>query len=157
MVCVCKGLRLAVYTPPTHYLAMPIQMGRPRSFFTAHLCKTRVQRHYESHRPQYQKMVLEAEGGIALIYFILAGFFSWLLLAGFLISPSTYASVRDLEVPAGVGKSIFDTVRHLPLAIIASVACALATIGMLLLWWIWRHNYVWICRCLVVCVFHLHL
>ena len=90
-----------------------------------------------------------------MIYFVLAVSFSWLLLASFLVSASTYTLVQDIKPPSSTGqirRSIFSTVRNIPLGIIACVAYTVAAIGLFMLWWTWRHNYVWICRCLVVFV-----
>lgn len=40
---------------------------------------------------KYDQMVLEMQEGIGLPYSVVAGYLSWLLLAGFLISPNTYS------------------------------------------------------------------
>lgn len=100
----------------------------------------------------YDKMILHMDK-IQPYYFGLAGFFSWLLLAGFLVSPSTYASVRYLDAPeetGDVGKAVMKAVRNIPLIFIASFACLIATVGIGWLWVKWHRNYVWINRYLVV-------
>ncbi|KAK0761668.1 hypothetical protein N5P37_005650 [Trichoderma harzianum] len=101
-------------------------------------------------------MVLEIDNNIKPYYFILSGFCSWLLLAGFLVSPSTYASVQQSDALDGSGqvaKSIINVVRNVPLIYIASFACLSATIGMAWLWYRFRSNHVWISRYLVVLTF----
>jgi len=102
---------------------------------------------------RYEEMVLEIDNNIKPYYFILSGFCSWLLLAGFLVSPSTYASVQQSDALDGSGqvaKSIINVVRNVPLIYIASFACLSATIGMAWLWYRFRSNHVWISRYLVV-------
>ncbi|PTB40413.1 hypothetical protein M441DRAFT_70211 [Trichoderma asperellum CBS 433.97] len=98
-------------------------------------------------------MILEIDNSINPYYFIFAGFCSWLLLAGFLVSPSTYASVQHtnaLDKSGEVGKSIINAVRNVPLIYIASFACLGATVGLIWLWHRWRLNHIWISRYLIV-------
>ncbi|EHK19874.1 uncharacterized protein TRIVIDRAFT_138653, partial [Trichoderma virens Gv29-8] len=102
---------------------------------------------------RYEEMILEIDHNIKPYYFILSGFCSWLLLAGFLVSPSTYASVQQsdaLDNSGKVGESIIHVVRNVPLIYIASFACLSATIGMVWLWYKFRSNHVWTSRYLIV-------
>lgn len=102
---------------------------------------------------RYEEMILEIDNSINPYYFIFAGFCSWLLLAGFLVSPSTYASVQHtnaLDKSGAVGKSIINAVRNVPLIYIASFACLGATVGLIWLWHRWRPNQIWISRYLIV-------
>ncbi|POR32940.1 Uncharacterized protein TPAR_06837 [Tolypocladium paradoxum] len=83
----------------------------------------------------YDKMILHIDK-IQPYHFGLAGFFSWLLLAGFLVSPSTYASVRYLDAPektGDIGKAVVKAMRNIPLIFIASFACLIATINRYLI------------------------
>lgn len=101
---------------------------------------------------QYDRMILEVDAAHPG-YFFLAGVLSWLLLAGFLVSPSTYASIKEsdaLDDTGKVGQSLMSAVRNVPLLYIASFACLIATAGLGWLWWRWRHNYVWIKRYVIV-------
>lgn len=101
---------------------------------------------------QYDRMMLEVDSTHPG-YLFLAGFLSWLLLAGFLVSPSTYASAREsdaLDDTGKVGQSLMSAVRNVPLLYIASFACLIATAGLGWLWWRWRHNYVWVKRYVIV-------
>lgn len=66
-------------------------------------------------------------------YFAGAGFCSWFLLAGYVMSPSTYASIQQsdaLDDADGVTKSLFNVVRNVPLLYVASFASLLATVGL---------------------------
>jgi hypothetical protein len=108
---------------------------------------------YKKGLSRYEEMVLEIDNLINPYYFILAGFFTWLLLAGFLVSPSTYASVQQsnaLDRSGAVGKSVISAVRNVPLIYIASFACLGATVGICWLWHRWRFNCVWVRRYVVV-------
>ncbi|KND88225.1 hypothetical protein TOPH_07129 [Tolypocladium ophioglossoides CBS 100239] len=112
----------------------------------------RMDQLYLNSLSEYHKMILHMDEKISPAYFGLAGFFSWLLLAGFLMSPSTYASIRYLdtaEKTGDVGKAVAKAVRNIPLVFIASFACLIATVGLGWLWAKWRRNYVWISRCLI--------
>ena len=83
----------------------------------------KVQRHYHTPICKYDEMVLDAENKIPPEDFTLAGFCSWLLLAGFLVSPSTYASFRLIDAPSATGKTgqtIFTVIRNIPILYIAS-------------------------------------
>ncbi|KAJ6445201.1 C6 zinc finger domain-containing protein [Purpureocillium lavendulum] len=104
---------------------------------------------------QYDKMILRMDKEIKPFYFGLASFFSWLLLAGFLTSPTTYSSVRYIDAPdqtGDIGKSVMHAIRNIPLIFIASFACIIAAGGLAWLWIRWRHNRIWINRYLVMFV-----
>lgn len=101
---------------------------------------------------QYDRIILEVDSTHSG-YLFLAGFLSWLLLASFLVSPSTYASLRESDTLNGAGKvgqSLIGAVRNVPLLYITSFACLIATAGLGWLWWRWCHNYVWVKRYVIV-------
>uniref|UniRef100_A0A0B7KHX5 Uncharacterized protein n=1 Tax=Bionectria ochroleuca TaxID=29856 RepID=A0A0B7KHX5_BIOOC len=82
-------------------------------------------------------------------YSTIAGLLSWMLLAGYLITPSTYASLTDSEAlnkAGSIGKSLMTAVRNLPLLVLASALCIIATLGLIILWFRLRFNYIWIQR-----------
>ncbi|GJN67152.1 hypothetical protein PLICBS_001176 [Purpureocillium lilacinum] len=102
---------------------------------------------------EYDKMILRMDKEIKPYYFGLAGFFSWLLLAGFLVSPTTYSSVRYIDAPkqtGDIGKAVMYAVRNIPLIFIASFACIIAAVGLAWLWTRWHHNHIWVHRYLVI-------
>jgi hypothetical protein len=92
-------------------------------------------------------MILEIDKNISPHYFLTVGFFSRFLLAGFLVSPSTYASVEESSTLDG---SVMNAVHNVPLLYIALFACLFAAAGLGWLWWQWGHNYVWVNRYVIV-------
>lgn len=102
---------------------------------------------------RYVQMLRQADQDIAPLYFILAGFFAWLLLAGFLVSPSTFSSGRSFDILDGsgpIGHNLAGTVRNVPLLYIAAFASFSAMAGLGWLWWKWRQNFIWVNRYIVM-------
>jgi hypothetical protein len=95
----------------------------------------------------YMKMFFQANA-IPTRYNIFAALSSWLTLAGFIVVPGTFTSLRDSETLANNrgGKVLQNTVQNLPLLPVAGVLCLCGTIGMCGLWWTFRRNYVWLIR-----------
>ena len=101
---------------------------------------------------KYDDMIIEADR-VPSVYLICAGFFSWLLLAGFLISPSTYASLQSthtIDEAGFAGQTIMKMVRNWPLVGVAIFGCVAAASGLGWLWWKMRRNYIWITRYLMM-------
>ncbi|KAJ3497945.1 hypothetical protein NLG97_g1508 [Lecanicillium saksenae] len=101
----------------------------------------------------YVQMLRQADQEIAPLYFILAGFFAWLLLAGFLVSPSTFVSKQNLDMldkSGHIGQSLAGAVRNVPLLYIAALASFSAMTGLGWLWWKWRRNFIWVTRYIVM-------
>jgi hypothetical protein len=75
-----------------------------------------------------------------------AAIFSWLTLAGYVVFPGTFTSLRNSQSLANnnSGKIIQDAVKNLPLLPIAILCCIIGTTGTSWLWWIWRNNAVWL-------------
>ena len=61
---------------------------------------------------QYTEMVFE---DVPTSYTILACFFTWILLAGFVVLPGTFATLDGFKTSSGEFGSILRTIRHLPL------------------------------------------
>ena len=95
----------------------------------------------------YMKMFFQANA-IPTRYNIFAALSSWLTLAGFIVVPRTFTSLRDSETLANNrgGKVLQNTVQNLPLLPVAGVLYLCGTIGMCGLWWTFRRNYVWLIR-----------
>lgn len=80
----------------------------------------------------------------------MASFFTWVLLAGFVIFPGTFTTIRsgkfdeDAANRGQVAERILEGVKNIPLLAIAVTACGVGAIGMVFLWWRWRHNYVFL-------------
>ncbi|KIK77477.1 hypothetical protein PAXRUDRAFT_834972 [Paxillus rubicundulus Ve08.2h10] len=73
---------------------------------------------------------------------MLASFFSWLLLAGFILFPGTFAAWLRSDLTVVV--QLMDYVEQVPLYVIAWVCTGIGGAGMLWLWWKWRKNYFWL-------------
>ena len=106
----------------------------------------------DSHHSRYVNMLLEQDD-IPPLYNILAAFFVWLLLAGFLVFPGTFTSIKasidkteedadwdDDDTRAQILKSV----RNMPLLVIAAIFCGIAAVGMISLALKHRSNYVWL-------------
>ncbi|KAJ7489356.1 hypothetical protein FB451DRAFT_1024705 [Mycena latifolia] len=99
----------------------------------------------DSQNTKYMNMLLALDG-IPRAHNLLAAFFTWILLAGFVLLPGTFSSLQS----AGTGveneneKAVLDAVQHLPLFVIAFVCTGIGALGMLWLWWRWSRNYVWL-------------
>jgi hypothetical protein len=78
-----------------------------------------------------------------LIRNFLAGSFTWLLLAGYLVFPGAFTSLRNsnaLNKLGNVGKTVLIEVQQGILRV-AAVCCLLAALGMGWLWWKCRANH----------------
>ena len=83
---------------------------------------------------------------IPRLHNILASFFSWFLLAGFVILPGTFTSVSIPPNNESLHKTpdLLNTAHIPPLLVIAAVCCSLGYLGNLFLALRWRKNYVWL-------------
>lgn len=100
---------------------------------------------------------------------MMASFFTWILLAGFVILPGTFNSLEQIQAGNSVENLALHAVQNIPLCVIfflyeavercslmsilmleisrfviAYVCCATGAIGMIWLWWRWSANYVWL-------------
>ncbi|KAJ3482192.1 hypothetical protein NLG97_g7633 [Lecanicillium saksenae] len=98
-------------------------------------------------------MLLEIDRDIEPWYSAAAGCCSWLLLAVFLMSPATYATIQQssyLDKVGVAGTAAAHVMRSIPLICIALVTSVVAAAGMSWLSWRWRHNYLWLYRAVVI-------
>ncbi|KUI57822.1 hypothetical protein VP1G_05117 [Cytospora mali] len=93
---------------------------------------------------RYMEMLLSLDK-IPRLHNILASFFGWLVLAGFVVFPGTFTSIQDYTNKSGLEQAsdILKHVQNIPLVIVASVCCGIGAIGLLWLCFRWRRNYVW--------------
>ncbi|KAM4065993.1 hypothetical protein HRG_000152 [Hirsutella rhossiliensis] len=105
---------------------------------------------------RYVQMLLEQDD-IPAAHNILAAFFVWLLLAGFLVFPGTFTSLRhsiedkgDVQWGDKTTTNIMKSVKNMPLLVLAAIACGTAVLGIASL--ALRHvtNYVWLSNKLFV-------
>lgn len=59
--------------------------------------------------------MLLALDDIPLIYDLSASFFTWILLAGFILFPGTFTSLQTVDLGNGVGAAFVDRIVNLPL------------------------------------------
>jgi hypothetical protein len=93
----------------------------------------------------YMEMCTQANK-VPSIYNILAALFSWLTLAGFVVLPGTFTSLKystTLSSSKG-GQIIQKTVQNVPLLLITGVMCGIRIIGTCWLRKKWRKEYVWL-------------
>lgn len=79
-------------------------------------------------------------------YTISAGLFSWLILAGYLVLPNTFTSLKSSKAlsESKGGQILQSTVQNVQLLPFAGILCLIGTAGTSWLWYKWRRNYVWL-------------
>jgi hypothetical protein len=77
---------------------------------------------------------------------MLASTFTWILLAGYIVFPGTFATVRDSSALSKIGAAgkVVVRVANLPLLGIAGFLCGAATVGIIFLWRKNHHNWMWL-------------
>ncbi|KAH7890430.1 hypothetical protein F5I97DRAFT_1835366 [Phlebopus sp. FC_14] len=91
---------------------------------------------------RYVNMLLALDD-IPPLFNLLASFFTWILLAGFILFPGTFASWKNSPT-TDTEQQIIGIVNNIPLYVIAWVCTAIGASGMIWLWWRWQNNYIWI-------------
>lgn len=88
---------------------------------------------------------------IPRLHNILSAFFTWILLAGYLVFPATFASLQksiknenDGEETTVVAEKALHTIKNVGLLWVAGACCIVGALGMTWLWFRWRQNYVWL-------------
>ncbi|KKY36352.1 hypothetical protein UCDDA912_g03681 [Diaporthe ampelina] len=87
---------------------------------------------------------------IPRLHNILASFFGWILLAGFIVFPGTFTSIRDLSDDPDLAENsptastVLGHVQNVPLLVVAAISCGIGAVGLLWLAFRWRSNYVWL-------------
>ncbi|OCK75346.1 hypothetical protein K432DRAFT_337610 [Lepidopterella palustris CBS 459.81] len=75
---------------------------------------------------------------------------TYILLAGYIVFPGTFTSIRNSGTIEGVagkshaGETAFRAVQHVPLLVIAAVCCFAGVLGTCFLWWTYQYNYIWL-------------
>lgn len=97
----------------------------------------------------YIKMILDMDE-IPLFYNILASLFPWLVLAGYLVFPGTFTSLRtstsmkDMAAKNEIGKVAYNAVQNASLVGIATVCCTIGLCGEVWIWWQQKPNFLWL-------------
>lgn len=81
---------------------------------------------------------------------VLASLFTWLLLAGYVILPGAFASIRNSRVlseeAGAAGKAVVKAAQTWPVLTVALICCIGGASGMSWLWLRWKKNYIWLLR-----------
>ncbi|KAG1733911.1 uncharacterized protein EDB91DRAFT_1057185 [Suillus paluster] len=91
---------------------------------------------------RYVNMLLALDD-IPPLFNIMASFFTWILLAGFVLFPGTFTSLQQQQL-SGVEAQLLNAISNISLYIIAWVCTGIGGVGMIWLWWRWQRNYIWI-------------
>ena len=102
---------------------------------------------------KYMQMLLHLDR-IPRVYNFLAGVFTWILLASFLIIPGTFTSFKNSDMfksaqesedkGSAVAKAIINSAANVGLLWLSGAFCVIGGVGCLFLWFRWRKNYVWL-------------
>ena len=69
----------------------------------------------QSHSSQYTEMVIESVDSVSFGYTVLSAFLHWVILAGFLILPTTFNDLQKIAVNSSTFDKALHAVRHIPL------------------------------------------
>ncbi|KAH8587311.1 hypothetical protein B0O99DRAFT_492690, partial [Bisporella sp. PMI_857] len=85
---------------------------------------------------------------------ILASLCTWLLLAGYVVLPGAFTTIRNSRVlseeSGAAGKAVVKAAQTWPVLLVASICCGIGVSGMGWLWYRWRRNYVWLLNKIIV-------
>lgn len=94
-------------------------------------------------------MIVEANE-IPWEYNVLASTAHWILLAGYLVVPGTFTSMKDSNTISDklesnkAGKVILDTIQNPPLLATACILFSGGCVIMSGLYWRYKDNYIWL-------------
>ncbi|KAH8691914.1 hypothetical protein BGW36DRAFT_347873 [Talaromyces proteolyticus] len=94
---------------------------------------------------RYTNMLLEVDR-IPLTHTVLAAFFQWLLLAGYLVVPGTFTSLESSTTLKNSSSVVIRTIQNPPLIAISCIFLFIGASGMSWLAWIRRNNYIWLAK-----------
>jgi hypothetical protein len=90
----------------------------------------------------YMKMSVEANE-VKAHFNILAGFFAWITLAGFITLPNTFTSLQGLAA-IKAGEIVQKKIQNIPLLPLAGILCVSGMAGTGFLFAKFRSNYIWL-------------
>ncbi|KAF2107131.1 hypothetical protein BDV96DRAFT_506716 [Lophiotrema nucula] len=107
-----------------------------------------LQRRRTTARTRWIDMHLEQEH-FSKLHNILASFFTWVLLAGYIVFPATFNKFQkdeDLDRQANneLKAHALEAARNIPLLYIAAFACGTGVLGCTWLWQKHWRNYLWV-------------
>jgi hypothetical protein len=71
-----------------------------------------------------------------------AAVFSWMMLAGFIVFPATFTSLKNSDSLSD--SKVQDAIPNVGLLPIAGLCYLIGTVGSYCLWWKWHDNCVWL-------------
>lgn len=89
---------------------------------------------------RYSQMTEDYFESIPALYNTLAGWFTWVLLAGFVLGPSAQQAAQQVDA----GEIYNKVVTKVPLLAISIACSGVGAVGMIWLWIRWSNNYVWL-------------
>ncbi|KAL4889169.1 hypothetical protein BDV59DRAFT_120911 [Aspergillus ambiguus] len=108
-------------------------------------------RDQQSSRTAYIQMLIDMEK-IPMLDNMLATFYGWVLLAGYLVLPGTFTSIRTSRSvqqaadKSEIGIMAYSAVQNVPLLAVAALCCAVGLCGSGQLSYRRRDNFVWLAR-----------
>ncbi|KIJ08999.1 hypothetical protein PAXINDRAFT_88102 [Paxillus involutus ATCC 200175] len=122
------------YTPDPTPAATDIHRSTQRPGFPAN---------YDGHtQTRYMNMLLALDD-IPPLFNLMASFFTWILLAGFVLFPGTFASWKNQNT-SETETQILGLINKISLYVFAWICTGIGGCGMTWLWWKWQNNYIWI-------------
>ncbi|PGG98659.1 hypothetical protein AJ80_09496 [Polytolypa hystricis UAMH7299] len=104
---------------------------------------------------QYMGVLLQAEQ-IPLSHNMLTGFFTWILLAGYLVLPGTFTTLQKSAITESGGETGFAkeivarAIQNPPLIGVGTTCCVVGAIGMVWLWARWHGVITWVINRLIM-------
>lgn len=98
---------------------------------------------------RYTEMLLNLDT-IPRLHNIYASFFTWLMLAGYVVFPGTFTSLSDLSDDSdtaersALASQVLARVKNVPLLVVAAICLVASVAGVLWLAVCHRRNYVWL-------------
>ncbi|KAI1858300.1 uncharacterized protein JN550_012831 [Neoarthrinium moseri] len=91
-------------------------------------------------------MLIENDHAVPWYWTMATKVFVWLLLAGFIVFPSTFTSLSRSEALNHTlegSEPVSEALRNPPLLAIALLLFVVSTAAPGYIWWIWKGNYIW--------------
>ncbi|KIM72678.1 hypothetical protein PILCRDRAFT_81683 [Piloderma croceum F 1598] len=108
------------------------------------MLSTQSRPHLSRSFSEYTAMLLALDD-ISQANHIFIKVFVWILLAGFLVLPATFAKLQQTTGTNSVELDVISHLGHVHLFIFRCVCSGIGVLGMCWFWYRWHANYVWIC------------
>ncbi|KAJ4293979.1 hypothetical protein N0V90_007668 [Kalmusia sp. IMI 367209] len=132
---------------PSQMKGNPSAIDRTKSAAPKKAERPGLQRRRTTAQTRYIDMLLGLDN-VSKLHNILASFFTWILLAGYIVFPATFNKLNDKDLDEKANNALkqhaLATVRNVPLLYVAAFACGFGVLGCVWLWWKHKKNYVWV-------------